>query len=138
MSRKLQSILLVDDNEFDNFFHQRVIQKNDLADEILIKQGAVEALEYLKSVNNANLPLPELIFLDVNMPKMNGWEFIEEYKKIKNKQKESVIIVMLTTSDNPNDLVKASSFGEVAEYRNKPLTKEMVDEIISKHFENKN
>ena len=127
--------MLIDDDPDDNFFHERVIKKNNAADLVVIKQTAMDALEYLTSSKQGSKTHPDLIFLDINMPGMNGWEFLEEYKNLDKQFQSHAIVVMLTTSGNPDDKVKAKSSNGVADYKTKPLTKEMLDEIISKYFD---
>ena len=133
MNKKLKCIMLVDDNPDDNFFHERVIKKNNAAEIIVAKQTGNDALEYLKSKKDDD-PHPDLIFLDINMPGMNGWEFLEEYNKLDEKFKSRAIIVMLTTSDNPDDKMKAKAMNVASDFKTKPLTAEMLDEIIDKYF----
>jgi CheY-like chemotaxis protein len=78
--KKINCIMLIDDNEDDNFFHERVIRKSSYADIILVKQSALDALNYLKK-DLLESEYPDLIFLDINMPAMNGWEFLEEFNQ---------------------------------------------------------
>jgi len=110
MKKKLNCILLVDDNTDDNIFHQIILKKMDIVNRIDIVLNGLEALVYLKKENQ--MP-PELIFLDINMPKMNGWEFLEQYKHLDARQKARVVIMILTTSANPDDLKKAKEIKEV-------------------------
>lgn len=128
MDKKVHCIMLVDDNIDDNFFHKRVILKNGAADIVVTKESGEEALEYLKTNQ------PDLIFLDINMPRMNGWEFIEEYKKLDEELRNKMVIVMLTTSANPDHKGLAILEDVLADYRTKPLTKEMLDEILTRYF----
>jgi CheY-like chemotaxis protein len=132
MSRKLNCIMLIDDNPHDNFFHERTIKQNNINSVVLAKTSGREALEYLKS---EKLPQSDLIFLDINMPGMNGWEFLKEYNQLDKELQSHAIIVMLTTSDNPNDMAKAKNWSFVSEYITKPLTEEMMSEISNKYFE---
>src|ERR1700759_91114 len=128
MEKKVNCIMLVDDNPDDNFFHERVIRKNGSANIIVAKQTGPDALNYLK--NRAEHPdkHPDLIFLDINMPGMNGWEFLTEYNKLDKELQSHAIVVMLTTSDNPDDKARAKDFGILFDFKTKPLTREMLQE----------
>jgi len=126
--------MLVDDDRDDNFFHERVIKKNDAANIVIEKETGKAALEYLKSRQKNSTSHPDLIFLDINMPRMNGWEFLEEYDKLDEQFKSRAIVVMLTTSGNPDDKIKARMNTNVADFKTKPLTKEMLEEVIDKYF----
>jgi len=132
MKKKLDCILLVDDNSDDNFFHKIILNKMDIVNRIDVVINGLEALAYLKRENQTP---PELIFLDINMPKMNGWEFLEQYKHLDVKQKARVVIMILTTSANPDDIKKAKEIEEVTGFETKPLTKEMMVEILNQHFQ---
>lgn len=82
---------------------------------------------------------PNIIFLDINMPKMNGWEFLEAYKELKAGQKAKVLVVMLTTSINPSDKKRAEQFPDIIGFNSKPLTEQMISQILDRYFpENKN
>lgn len=134
MSRKLKCIMLVDDNQDDNFFHERVIQRSGVADIVIAKQTGVEALEFLKSRNDNEDQHPDLIFLDINMPGMNGWEFLEEYGKLDKQFQSKAIVIMLTTSDNPDDKMRAKTMNMASDFKTKPLSHEMLKEIMEKYF----
>lgn len=125
--------MLIDDNEDDNFFHERVIRKSSNADIILVKQSALDALNYLKK-DLLESEYPDLIFLDINMPAMNGWEFLEEFNQLTKVSQRNPIIIMLTTSDNPDDKANANTYKIVSDFKTKPLTKDMLDSIIQKFF----
>ncbi|MGJ4751260.1 response regulator [Leptospira kmetyi] len=131
---RLNCILLIDDNKDDNFFHERVIRKGNYAETVIAKQSAQEALDYLKNKSFNSSPHPDLIFLDINMPGMNGWEFLEEYKQLDRELQATMIVVMLTTSENPDDKSKFGGFGSPSDFKTKPLTNAMLDEILQRHF----
>ena len=126
--------MLVDDNHDDNFFHEREIKKIHLTNIVKTKNSGIEALEYLKSKNSNKDPHPDLIFLDINMPGMNGWEFLEEYNKLDKELQSHAIIIMLTTSQNPDDEARAKTWPFVSDYVTKPLTKEIMENIVNKYF----
>ena len=134
MKKDLKCIMLVDDNDDDNFFHEREIKKNNLETIVISKNTGSEALEYLKSKKDLINSQPDLIFLDINMPGMNGWEFLKEYNRLDKKLQSEVIIIMLTTSDNPDDEARSKTWNFVSDYITKPLTKDIMVDIIKKYF----
>lgn len=138
MKRKLDCVLLIDDDEPTNFLNKMIIEGTGFVNEVKVVQSAREALDYLsgKQLSNTGgkLPTPELIFLDINMPAMDGWEFLEKYDKLSSEQKAAIIVVMLTTSFNPEDELKASRISYISSYRNKPLTQEIIMGILKEHF----
>lgn len=131
MFKKLNSILLVDDDEDDNYYHKIIINKMEMVNKIAVAENGIEALAYLK--DEANVP-PDIIFLDLNMPKMNGWEFLEQYQHLTIKKKAKVLIVILTTSLNPDDKKRAEEIKDVTGFETKPLSKEILSELLDKHF----
>lgn len=131
MRKKLNSILLVDDDEDDNFFHQIIINEMNIVNKIDMAENGIEAIAYLK--NEANVP-PDIIFLDLNMPKMNGWEFLEQYQHLSLAQKAKVLIVILTTSLNPDDIERAKHIQDVSGFETKPLSKQILQNLLDEHF----
>jgi len=138
MERKLNCVLLIDDDEPTNFLNQIIIESTGCTEQIKTVQSGEEALEYLTHTcsSDKTLPCPDLIFLDINMPAMNGWEFLEKYRKLEKKYKGKVMIVMLTTSLFPEDRLYAREIPEISAFENKPLTEEKLDNILKKFFEN--
>lgn len=136
--KKVKCILLVDDNEADNVLHQIVLDDAGVCDYVKIATDGVKALEYIvnagKPDQEAQYPKPDLIFLDINMPRMNGFEFLDEYHKLDEALKAKVTIIMLTTSLNPEDKKIATSYGEINGFENKPLTSEMLNQIVERYF----
>lgn len=93
--------LYIDDDEATNFIHQMVIEDADICSHLVVKDNAYEALKYLEQKDSIK---PNLIFLDINMPKMNGWQFLERYINLKGNPPHKITTIMLSSSLNPNDL----------------------------------
>jgi CheY-like chemotaxis protein len=139
MQRKLNCVLLIDDDEPTNFLNTMLIEETHCSEYIQVKQSGQDALNYLTSCEpyspeSKNFPCPDLIFLDINMPAMNGWEFLAKYNELEKKHNGDCIIVMLTTSLDPEDEVKAKKIKGVTDFKYKPLTKKIVGEILDTYF----
>jgi CheY-like chemotaxis protein len=142
MKAKLNCILVIDDDEPTNFFTRMILEESGCVNHIRIVQSGREALEYLAKNETGNpdpdFPSPDLIFLDINMPAMDGWEFLEEYKKLNKDHKAKTITVMLTTSLFPEDKTRAKEIPEISGFENKPITIEKIEKILENHFANDN
>jgi len=135
MKKKLNCILLIEDNEFTNIFNQKLIKALDIAEQVHITESGKEALDFLlNNTERESCQTPDIIFLDINMPGMNGWEFIEELKERKKEKLANSKIIMLTTSPNPDDEQKAKLIKEIIAFKRKPLTKGIINEVITEYF----
>ncbi|HXU27597.1 MAG TPA: response regulator [Bacteroidia bacterium] len=139
MKKKLNCILLIEDNEFTNIFNQKLIKNLDVAEQVYVTESGKEGLDFLLNkgkfkTNGVSHPSPDVIFLDINMPGMNGWEFIEELKEQGSDKQKAYKIVMLTTSPNPDDEQKARLISEIIAFKRKPLTKVIINEVMVEHF----
>jgi len=134
MKEKLNRILLIDDDQSDNYLHSLFIEEAQICHHIEVASTAPAALEYLNTKKEGAYPQPELIFLDINMPKVNGFEFLEGYRKLEISQHSKAVIIMLTTSINPFEMEKAKNFPEIRQFRIKPLSPEMIAEILESCF----
>ena len=123
--KKLNGVLLVDDDPTTNFYNKYLIEKMDLAENVFEAMNGEEALKLLHS----NYKDINLIFLDINMPVMNGFEFLEEYVKLPEEIKTQLVVCMLTSSSLKYDMDKVSKFN-VYSYLNKPLDEEKLRGIF--------
>lgn len=126
---KINSILLIDDDQINNFINKRIIGKLEITDNVSIASNGEEALDYIQKYCKKSGNCPELIFLDINMPVMNGFEFLNEFKNIDLNNKNQVKIIVLTTSSNPGDMQKLKQYS-IKGFLNKPLTEKKILEII--------
>ena len=111
------------------------IKKSNSETVVVKKNTGLEALEYLKSKKDDKEMLPDLIFLDINMPGMNGWDFLHEYEQLDIELQSRAIIIMLTSSDNVDDIARSKAWSFVSDYITKPLTNQLLSGIIKKYFD---
>ena len=135
------AILLIDDDDNDNFFHKRAIDKSGLNCMVDVCTTGVDALDYLQNKGayadkDQPLPQPDIIFLDINMPMLNGWEFLEAYEELCRppQVKAGVVIVMLTNSSSEQDQERALAISSVKEFMEKPLRSDGLVSIVEKYI----
>jgi CheY-like chemotaxis protein len=98
-------------------------------------RSASEGLDFLLGKGKfENKPQPGIIFLDINMPGMTGWDFIAKYNELSDDIHEKAVVAMLTTTDNPDDRLRASGIPAVIEYVHKPLTAEVFRKVMNENF----
>lgn len=124
-----KSVMLVDDNEIDNIINEKIIEANSFADRILVFQTGQEALEFLEVNQHDETKLPEIVFLDINMPIMDGFQFLEDFEKFSETVLDKCKIIMLSSSISPKDIDRAASSKYVKKYLNKPLNARYLEAI---------
>lgn len=133
---KISCILLVDDDPTTNYLNRKLLTKLDVTDQVLVALNGQEALQMLAvacAESNASPTCPTLIFLDINMPLMNGFAFLEAYQQLPLTKRQAIVIVMLTTSVHLQDMQRLETL-PVAGFLNKPLNPAKVHEILEAHF----
>ncbi|MGI4874302.1 MAG: response regulator [Janthinobacterium lividum] len=127
--------LLVDDDDTTNFLNQALLRRLAVTDTILVAGNGQEALELLHThcAAGASPTCPALILLDLKMPRMNGIEFLQAYARRPTTDNPAVIIIMLTTSLNPQDVTRMQDL-PIAGYLTKPLTREKIDQLVQQYF----
>ena len=122
-------VLLVDDNDTDNFISKRIIEITKFAKRVEVKNSGKSALEYLEREQNNPENLPEVVFLDINMPIVDGFVFLFEFEMFAETLKNKCRIVILSSSDNKRDIEKIVDNEYVIKFVTKPLTESLLGEI---------
>jgi CheY-like chemotaxis protein len=128
-SPKYPTIMLIDDNEIDNLINQKMIEAAAISEKIFTYTSAKSGLEFLKNMEKLDLAdkiLPDLIFLDIDMPLMDGFQFLDEFEKFSPTLKKKCKIIMLTSSINPQDYNLAKKYNTVKLFLNKPLAHDTI------------
>jgi CheY-like chemotaxis protein len=122
-------VMLVDDNDTDNFISKRIIEITKFSSRVEVKNSGKSALDYLRENQNTIENLPNIVFLDINMPIVDGFVFLYEFDKFNELVKNKCKIIILSSSDNKRDIDKIVNNNHVIKFITKPLTESALDEI---------
>ena len=129
----LDTILFIDDDPITLMLCKMVISKSLFSKEIVTAKNGEEALQYFSKLKLANgnplLAKPQLIFLDLNMPVMGGWEFLESFSTPEYSQYNNTKVIILSSTIDPEDLEKSNKYPMVIDFLSKPISKEMLEYI---------
>jgi CheY-like chemotaxis protein len=122
-----KTCLLIDDNYIDNFVTRKILEGGNFAENVIVSQSAADAINSLRS----GAVKPDVIFLDIRMPQMGGFEFLQEYDKLDIEGKQDVKIFMLSSSLDPTDLRKSTNNKYITQFIHKPITQKTLDDICT-------
>lgn len=126
---RFKTVMVVDDNEIDRYVAENVIRKTRFSEKVVSAESAMDALTYIEEHQEDTSELPEVIFLDINMPEMSGFDFLKRYENLPDTVKKNCIIMMLTTSLDTTDKETAKENKYVSAFLNKPLSKDKLDSL---------
>ena len=128
---KLNSSCIIDDDPIFVYGTKKIMKKIDFSDEILVYNNGQEAIDGLMKLAEQNKKLPSVIFLDINMPIMDGWEFLEDFVKIPNNNRENVTIYIISSSIDPMDIQKTQLYSLVNNYILKPIRVSDLEKVLN-------
>ncbi len=129
---KYKIVMLVDDNEIDNMINQKMVESANFADQFYVYTSGQSALDFLENLvkqDSARELLPDMILLDINMPLIDGFQFLDKYAELNTSVKPDVDVFMLTTSINPSDKERADENKLITKFLIKPLTAEQLESL---------
>lgn len=126
---KYKNVLLIDDSYIDNLINQKILDNGHFAESITVIQSPEEAFSYIRELHLEGKELPEVIFLDLRMPVMNGFEFLKALHDLPDLKPGKIKIYVLTSSLDPNDIKKVKENILVSKFIGKPLTNQILQEI---------
>ena len=122
-------VLLVDDSYIDNLISKKILQNNNFAEKIVVLDSSVDAIDYLKQALSSKDNIPEIIFLDIRMPGMDGFDFLKELDSINGISNQKFKIYMLSSSLDPIDLKKIKDNKLISKFIGKPLSTQALKDI---------
>lgn len=128
--KDIKTLTLIDDDNIFVFLTKKTIQLTNLVDLIKVFENGLDAINYLKENRDNPEVLPEIILLDLSMPIMNGWQFLEEFTKINPTIGKKITIYICSSSISHDDITRAKSINEVSDYIIKPITKDKLIDLI--------
>ena len=127
---RYKSVLLIDDNEIDNFINERMISTSGFSNKVVVKTSCDDAILFLKEVEHNADAIPDIVFLDLNMPGKDGFAFLADFESLSDIVKGKCRIVVLSSSISPDDINRASTNPYVIKYVNKPLSEKYLSAIV--------
>jgi len=127
---KVKNTCIIDDDPIFVYGTMRLMKEVDFSENILVYENGQDAIDGLNQMTTEGKDLPSVIFLDLNMPIMNGWEFLEDFVKIPNNNREKVTIYIISSSVDPKDLERVKNYNVVNNYILKPISPEDLKSIL--------
>lgn len=121
---RLNRVMVVDDDKFDQLAYNRTLIKSDRVDDVIVFGYVDQALEFLHDPANETI---DVMFLDINMPRMNGFDMLDALQKDTPQNFAAVVVIMLTTSLDPTDRARAEAYDCVSAFLSKPLSNDHID-----------
>jgi CheY-like chemotaxis protein len=128
--KKINTFCIIDDDDIYQFTTSLLLEKSDLVNKIIVFSNGLTAINFLKDEISNIENIPDLLFLDINMPVMDGWEFLEEYLLIKHMMPKTVVIYMVSSSVDERDILKAKSISALSGYLVKPISSQNIMKVI--------
>jgi len=129
---KYKIVMLIDDNEIDNMINQKMLESANFSEQYYVYTSGQSALDFLGNLvkqESAGELLPDMILLDINMPLIDGFQFLDRFSELNTSAKPNIDVFMLTTSINPSDKERANENELINKFLIKPLTLDQLEDL---------
>ena len=130
----MKKILLIDDEEISIYLNRMIVKNTGVFEQIDTYSSGADALDLLRNLEKDSIPAPEMILLDMHMPEMNGFQFLDKYGELSDAFRKRTKIIMLTASIKPEEVQRAMAHKALADLCNKPLSKDKMKMLLDKFF----
>jgi CheY-like chemotaxis protein len=131
MSGGKMNFIIIDDSKLDCFIAEKIILNSGMSESVKVFQQAGQALEYIKA--SSGLQTTTIVFVDIQMPVMNGFEFVENFENLPAELKKNYHMYMLSSSINENDIARVKGYASVKHFLNKPLTNDTIRAVLEEY-----
>ncbi len=128
--KQIETLYVIDDDDIYQFITKKLLEETGLVEQIKIFSNGREALAFIEEAVVAKKQIPSIILLDLTMPVMDGWEFLEHFQLLRTTIGQSIFVYVVSSSVDPKDLERARSFAEVTDYLVKPLSKQKLTQLM--------
>ncbi|MCL5128571.1 MULTISPECIES: response regulator [unclassified Algibacter] len=125
-------VLFIDDDKATNFLNKHIAKNNDNISSIVLLDSGFEGISYIKNCLKNEEEKPNIVFLDINMPAMNGWEFLENFYALGKDLVDDINVIILSSSNDPKDLTKFNNYDTLLDFIRKPLDKQVFNSALMK------
>ncbi len=136
MPGDMKKLIFIDDSPLDHFILKRILNRSRLAYEVNCTANGAEVIDFLKKHHSDPGRLPDIILLDLYMPGFDGWDFLEKIEQLSNRLAKPVKICILSASINPKDIHDAKQYTSVSSFFLKPITKNILENLINDEVSN--
>lgn len=130
MGNNISKVCLIDDDDIYQFLIKKELKSTQIVNNTMVFSNGAKAMEYIVNAKDEPDNLPDVIFLDINMPIMNGWEFLDEFVKMRPRLSKEITILIITSSFDPTDMERAKTYSEISDYIVKPVTRNRLVNVL--------
>lgn len=126
----IDKVCVIDDDDIYQYLLRKELKSTKIVNKILVFSDGAKAMEYLLKMKDHPEELPDVVFLDVNMPVMNGWQFLDEFIQLRPRLTKKIVVLIVSSSFDRQDIERAEKYSEVSDYIIKPVTRSRLVSVL--------